>query len=155
MKIYNLKTTQFLPISIEEAWDFFSTPRNLSKITPEHMKFKILYISGGDKMYPGQLINYIVNVLPGVPVRWTTEITQVNKPHSFIDNQRFGPYAMWHHQHSFKEVPGGVEMQDEVNYAIPLGLLGRFANWLFVGQKVKAIFDHRYKVLENYFDKSN
>lgn len=154
MKIYTLKTKQFLPISIDEAWDFFSSPRNLSKITPEHMKFRILYISGGDKMYPGQIINYIVNGLPGIPMRWTTEITQVDKPNSFIDNQLFGPYALWHHQHRFKEVPGGVEMEDEVNYAIPLGLLGRFANWLFVGKKVKAIFDHRFGVLEDYFNKS-
>lgn len=155
MKVYTLQTNQFLPISIEEAWDFFSSPKNLSKITPKEMNFKILHMSGGDEMYPGQIINYKVNGLPGIRMRWTTEITQVNKPHHFIDNQIFGPYALWHHQHRFKEVPGGVEMEDEVNYAIPLGLLGRFANWLFVEKKVKAIFDHRFEVLEKYFDKTN
>lgn len=153
MKIYNLKAKQFLPISIEEAWEFFSSPRNLKDITPSHMKFDIRYISGGDKMYPGQVINYKLQPVPGIPVSWTTEITHVNEPYYFVDEQRFGPYALWHHQHRFKEVEGGVEMEDEVNYAIPLGFLGRLANWLFVGKKVKGIFDYRFSVLEARFGK--
>lgn len=153
MKIYNLKRTQFLPISITEAWEFFSSPANLSKITPEHMGFKILYISGGPKMYPGQVIRYIVYGLPGIPMNWMTEITHVQEPHYFVDEQRFGPYALWHHQHHFKEVEGGVEMTDEVNYAIPFGFLGRLANWLFVAREVNRTFDHRYTVLESYFTK--
>jgi ligand-binding SRPBCC domain-containing protein len=151
MKIYNLTRTQFLPISLPEAWEFFSTPKNLSKITPEHMGFKILYISGGDKAYAGQIIRYHVSILPGIKVHWVTEITQVKEPSHFIDEQRFGPYALWHHQHHFKEVSGGVEMTDEVNYAIPLGLLGRLAHALFVGREVNRIFEHRFKVLEEYF----
>jgi ligand-binding SRPBCC domain-containing protein len=153
MKIYNLKRTQFLPISIKEAWEFFSSPANLSKITPGHMGFKILYMSGGPKMYPGQVIRYIVYGLPGIPMNWMTEITHVQEPNYFVDEQRFGPYALWHHQHHFKEVEGGVEMTDEVNYAIPLGFLGRLANWLFVAREVNRIFDHRYNVLESYFTK--
>lgn len=153
MKIYSLKRTQFLPLSIEEAWDFFSSPRNLSKITPEHMGFKILYISGGDKMYSGQIIRYKVKVLPFISLHWVTEITHVQEPHYFVDEQRFGPYALWHHQHFFKEVPGGIEMTDEVNYAIPLGMFGRLAHWLFVGREVNAIFNHRFSVLEAYFKK--
>jgi ligand-binding SRPBCC domain-containing protein len=151
MKIYNLKRTQFLPIALPEAWDFFSSPKNLSKITPEHMGFKILYISGGDKAYAGQIIRYHVSILPGMKVHWVTEITQVKEHLYFIDEQRFGPYALWHHQHHFKEVPGGVEMTDEVNYAIPLGPLGRLAHFLFVGGEVNRIFEHRFKVLEAYF----
>jgi ligand-binding SRPBCC domain-containing protein len=151
MKVYLLKRTQFLPISLSEAWDFFSTPKNLSKITPEHMGFKILYISGGDKAYAGQIIRYHVSILPGIKVHWVTEITQVKEPLHFIDEQRFGPYALWHHQHHFKEVPGGVEMTDEVNYAIPFGLLGRLAHFIFVGGEVNRIFEHRFKVLEEYF----
>ena len=154
MKVYTLKRTQFLPISLEEAWDFFSTPRNLKEITPDHMKFDIKYISGGDRMYAGQLIRYIVYVLPGMPVRWTTEITHVKEPYYFVDEQRFGPYAMWHHQHHFKEVDGGIEMIDEVNYAIPFGWIGQLANWLFVSRKVNAIFDYRFEVLENKFKKN-
>ena len=155
MKIYNLKRVQVLPISLEEAWDFFSTPRNLSKITPAKMNFRILYISGGEKTYAGQIIRYKVNVFPGISVHWVTEITQVKEPHHFIDEQRFGPYALWHHQHHFKAVPGGVEMTDEVNYAIPLGILGRLAHWIFVGREVNAIFEHRYRVLEEYFKNHN
>lgn len=151
MKVYNLTRQQELPISLPEAWDFFSTPKNLAKITPEHMGFNIKYISGGDRMYPGQIIKYIVNVLPSVPVRWTTEITHVNEPHFFVDEQRFGPYAMWHHQHHFEETPDGVLMTDIVNYAIPYGPIGKFANWLFVEKQVKSIFEHRYKILEDYF----
>ncbi len=153
MKIYNLKRTQFLPISLEEAWIFFSSPKNLSKITPAHMNFRILYMSGGDKAYAGQIIRYKVNVLPGIPVHWVTEITQITELSHFIDEQRFGPYALWHHQHFFKAVEGGVEMTDEVNYAIPLGIIGRLAHALFVGREVSAIFDHRFKVLEEYFRK--
>ncbi len=153
MKVYNLKTKQFLPISMEEAWDFFSSPENLKDITPSHMKFDIRYISGSKKMYPGQIITYKLQPVPVIPVSWTTEITHVMEPTYFVDEQRFGPYALWHHQHRFKEVDGGVEMEDEVNYAIPLGILGRIANWLFVGKKVKGIFDYRYKVLEERFKK--
>ena len=153
MKVYNLTREQFLPITIQEAWDFFSSPKNLAKITPGHMKFNILYISGGDKAYAGQIIRYKINVLPWLPMNWVTEITQVKEPSHFIDEQRFGPYALWHHQHHFKEVKGGVLMTDEVNYAIPLGFLGRLAHWLFVGKEVNAIFAHRFKALEDYFKK--
>jgi ligand-binding SRPBCC domain-containing protein len=151
MKVYNLTRTQFLPISLSEAWNFFSTPRNLSKITPEHMGFKILYVSGGEKAYAGQIIRYQISILPGIKVHWVTEITQVQEPRYFIDEQRFGPYALWHHQHHFVEVPGGVKMTDEVNYAIPLGILGRLAHFIFVGREVNRIFDHRYTVLEEFF----
>ncbi len=119
------------------------------------MGFKILYISGGDKAYAGQIIRYQVKILPGISVHWVTEITQVKEPFHFIDEQRFGPYALWHHQHHFKEVPGGVEMTDEVNYAIPLGVLGRVAHRIFVGSEVNRIFDHRFQVLENYFKKES
>jgi ligand-binding SRPBCC domain-containing protein len=153
MKIYHLKRIQFLPISLQQAWDFFSTPKNLAAITPEHMGFKILYISGGDKAYAGQLIRYHIRILPGIKVHWVTEITQVKELFYFIDEQLFGPYSLWHHQHHFKEVPGGVEMTDEVNYAIPLGWLGQLAHWLFVGGEVNRIFDHRYNTLEQYFKK--
>ncbi len=153
MKIYNLHRKQFLPISLPEAWDFFSSPRNLAKITPDHMGFKIQYISGGDKTYAGQIIRYKIQILPGISSGWTTEITHVQEPHYFVDEQRFGPYALWHHQHHFKEVPGGVEMTDEVNYAIPLGVLGRLAHWIFVGREVNRIFDYRFKKLEEFFKK--
>ncbi len=154
MKVYHLKRTQFLPISINEAWAYFSSPHNLKEITPPDMNFRILYVSGGSTMYAGQLIRYFVNVLPGFTVHWVTEITHVHAPDHFVDEQRFGPYALWHHQHFFREVEGGIEMIDEVNYAIPFGWLGQFANWLFVGKKVSAIFDYRYEVLKKRFKTS-
>lgn len=155
MKIYHLKRKQILPITLTEAWDFFSTPRNLSRITPEQMGFKILYSSGGEKTYAGQIIRYKVSILPLITLHWVTEITHVKEPFYFVDEQRFGPYALWHHQHMFKEVPGGVEMTDELNYAIPLGILGRFAHWIFVGREVNRIFDYRFQVLEKFFGDKN
>lgn len=153
MKVYTFKRTQILPITITEAWDFFSTPKNLSKITPSKMNFRILHISGGDKAYPGQIIRYKVKALPFISVNWVTEITYVNEPHYFVDDQRVGPFAIWHHQHSFKEVANGVEMTDEVTYGIPFGPLGTLARWLFVKRDLENIFDFRYQVLEKHFSK--
>lgn len=154
MKIYHLKQTQFLPLTINEAWDFFSSPSNLARITPPHMRFKIEYISGnGSRMYAGQVMRYKIGILPGITSDWMTEITHVNEPHYFVDEQRFGPYALWHHHHQFKEVAGGVEMTDEVHYAIPLGILGRFANWLFVEREVAKIFKYRQQIIQNLFPK--
>ena len=155
MKVYHLKSTQVLPITPQQAWDFFSSPKNLAVITPREMNFKILSMSGGEKMYAGQIISYKVNVLPWVRVRWVTEITHVQEPEFFTDEQRFGPYAFWHHKHHFKTVEGGVLMTDEVDYALPLGMLGRFAHWLFVAREVNRIFEYRNKVLETYFGKKN
>ncbi len=154
MKVYHLKRKQFLPITLAEAWSFFSDPRNLKEITPPHMKFRILYMSGENGMFAGQLIRYYVHVLAGIRVHWVTEITHVQELERFVDEQRFGPYALWHHTHSFREVGGGIEMTDEVNYAIPLGFIGRFANWLFVEKQVNAIFDYRFNVLEKRFGHS-
>jgi ligand-binding SRPBCC domain-containing protein len=154
MKVYTLKRKQFLPLTISEAWDFFSTPKNLSRITPDAMGFQILYSSGGDKMYPGQLIRYLVTIMPLVSVHWVTEITHIDEPFYFVDEQRFGPYALWHHQHHFKEVPGGIEMTDEVNYAVPFGFIGQLTNWLFVERRVNAIFDYRFAMLEDFFGKN-
>lgn len=151
MKIYTLKRTQIIRTSPQEAWNFFSSPASLAKITPPSMGLKMKYKSGGEKMYPGQIIRYTVTVFPFISMKWVTEITHVSEPIYFVDEQRFGPYALWHHQHHFKEIPDGVEMTDEINYAIPLGLLGRLANWLFVERQVNAIFDFRFNVLQQVF----
>lgn len=105
-------------------------------------------------MYPGQIIRYKVAIFPGVDVDWVTEITHVEEPYYFVDEQRSGPYSLWHHQHHFREVPGGVEMTDEVNYAVPLALLGRLVHALFVEKKLRTIFDYRRAVLEERFGKS-
>jgi ligand-binding SRPBCC domain-containing protein len=155
MKIYTLTKKQFLPITLDEAWAFFSTPINLKKITPEYMGFNILTDLGDGKMYPGQIIHYIVTPVLGIPMRWTTEITHVIDRKYFVDEQRFGPYSFWHHQHWFREVDGGVEMTDIVNYGIPLGVLGRIANTIFVRSKLQEIFDYREKVTHEMFGKKS
>ncbi len=151
MKVYHINQIQFLPVKLEQAWDFFCDPRNLEDITPAAMQFRILNISRPGRIYEGQIIHYKIRILPFVWVNWLTEITKVNAGEYFIDDQRIGPYRLWHHQHHFKEVEGGVEMCDSVAYAIPYGWLGRLAHWLFVGKQLKAIFQYRRSVLERQF----
>ncbi len=151
MKIYTLSKKQFLPITLAQAWDFFSSPVNLKKITPEYMGFEITSDLGDGKMYPGQIISYVVTPVLGIPMSWTTEITHVVDQKYFVDEQRFGPYSFWHHQHWFKAVDGGVEMTDIVKYGLPLGFLGQIANTLFVKSKLQEIFDYREKVVDKYF----
>ena len=153
--MYRLTSKQFLPISKQRAWEFFSSPKNLAIITPKRMNFEILSMSGGDKMHTGQIIQYKVTVLPFTRMYWETEIKEVLEHQSFIDIQRKGPYSYWSHKHSFIEVDGGVEMTDELEYAIPYGPLGRLANFLFVGREVRSIFEYRFNVLKDYFNKTS
>lgn len=150
MKIYRLHTHQNLPISVDEAWDFLSDPKNLKTITPDYMGFHIL--SGADrKMHAGQIIQYIVTPIAGIPTKWVTEITHVQDREFFVDEQRFGPYSLWHHKHFIKEIPGGVAMEDIVDYKLPLGILGQLAHPIVVKPKLKEIFDYRYQKLIELF----
>lgn len=151
MAVYSFQTQQIIPVSLEKAWDFFSNPANLQAITPKEMEFRIISTFHGKKMYPGQLIEYKVRPLLHIPLYWMTEITHVEDKKYFIDEQRFGPYSLWHHQHHFREVAEGVEMTDIVHYKIPLGWIGDLANWLFVRKKLQAIFDHRFQAIEKLF----
>ncbi len=153
MGVYTLKAKQVLPISLQEAWDFFSTPKNLQTITPDYLGFEITS-ELADHMYAGQVITYKVRPLLGIPLFWMTEITHVAEGKHFIDEQRFGPYVLWHHQHHFKEVEGGVEMIDLVHYKLPLGFLGKIAHWLFVRKQLEGIFDYRYRFLEEHFGRA-
>jgi ligand-binding SRPBCC domain-containing protein len=154
VKTYSLVLKQNIPITLDEAWDFFSSPLNLAKITPKEMKFVVTSNYNGDtKMYPGMIITYKVSPLFGIKLNWMTEITHVQPNKYFVDEQRFGPYALWHHQHHFKEIPGGVEMTDILNYAVPYGVIGRITNSLLVGKEVKRIFNYRYKAVEYLFGK--
>lgn len=150
MKLYKRKYAQLLPISLEEAWNFFSAPANLNEITPDDMKFEIL-TEDLEEMHRGMIIQYNVEPFPFVKTGWVTEITQVEEKKFFIDEQRFGPFSFWHHQHHFQEVEHGVLMTDILHYRIPLGILGKLVNWLVIGNRVEAIFDYRYKLLENKF----
>ncbi len=152
MAVFSLQRTLQLPIGIDTAWEFFSNPGNLKKITPDYMGFDIKTPQEWlGPMYPGQIIAYTVRPLLGIPLFWLTEITQVRDRAFFVDEQRVGPYALWHHQHHFKEIPGGVEMTDLVHYRLPLGPLGRLANWLFVRRQLRHIFDYRTQVLVQHF----
>ncbi len=153
MGAHSIKTVQKIPVSVEEAWNFFSNPANLQAITPENMGFKIISQHHGEKMYAGQIIEYTVKPLAGIPVYWMTEITQVKDKEYFIDEQRFGPYKLWHHQHHFKEIPGGVEMTDIIHYKNPMWFIGKIANTLFVEKKLQSIFDFRYRKVEEIFGK--
>lgn len=151
MKVYRVKCVQKLPITLEKAWDFFSRPENLGRITPPHMNFNIVHASGPDEVFTGKLIEYRVSPFPLMRVTWVTEISMVQPGKYFIDEQRFGPFALWHHTHFFRQTESGVEMTDEVNYAIPLGWLGRLANALLVARQVNGIFEFRKKALEEIF----
>ena len=148
--IYTLESEQTLPISLAEAWRFFSSPANLAKITPDHMGFSITSPES-KKAYPGQIITYNVGVLPLIRMNWVTEITQVEEGQYFIDEQRFGPYSMWHHEHHFIETEHGVLMYDKVSYKLPLGPLGHLAHSIFVKRQLKQIFEYRFKILEDMF----
>lgn len=149
MKIFTLRTTQFIPASLDECWSFFSSPENLEKITPPSMAFKILS-EKEPKMYAGQIIIYSVKPFPFIKMTWVTEISQVKKGEFFIDEQRFGPYKFWHHKHFFKSVPGGVEMNDVIHYALPFGIFGRMALPI-VKNQLSNIFQFRKNKIEKVF----
>ncbi len=150
-KVYSLKTIQNIPISLDEAWDFFSSPANLKEITPSNLGFQIVSKYHGEKMYPGQIIEYIVKPIMGIPLYWMTEITHVVNKKYFVDEQRYGPYSMWHHQHHFREITGGVEMVDIVHYKLPLWILGDIANSIMVKKQLNGIFNYRFEAVEKRF----
>ncbi|WP_400078372.1 cell division inhibitor [Winogradskyella sp. R77965] len=150
MKIYTLHKKQNLPISVEKAWEFLSSPKNLKTITPDYMGFNIL--SGAEKpMFPGQIIQYIVTPILGIKTKWVTEITHVKDKEYFVDEQRFGPYSLWHHKHFIKKIDGGVEMEDIIDYKVPMGILGQLVHPILVKPKLEEIFNYRTKKLEELF----
>jgi ligand-binding SRPBCC domain-containing protein len=150
MTIHTLEQEQRLPISLETAWNFFSSPRNLDEITPSDLGFKIVSLSG-DKMYEGQIITYKVMIFPAIWVPWVTEIKAVDEKKSFVDEQRFGPYKFWHHRHTFEEITGGVLMRDQVHYGLGFGPFGAIAHTVFVRSKLQMIFKFRHEMLEKRF----
>ena len=142
MKIFKLKYSQKLPISLNEAWDFLSSPNNLELITPKSMDFNITDWDR-KKAYPGQIIQYTVKPILGIKINWVTEITHVRGKEYFVDEQRFGPYTFWHHKHFIKEIEGGVIMEDVIHYKPPFGFVGVLLNFLFINSKLNSIFKHR------------
>ena len=151
MAFYQIHTTQKIPATLEQVWDFISSPENLKKITPPYMGFDITSGNLPQKMYPGMIISYKVSPVAGIKMNWVTEITQVKEKEFFVDEQRVGPYSMWHHQHRIEPVEGGVLMTDIISYRPPFGFLGALANRLFIGRQLKEIFDYRQKAVEKMF----
>ncbi|WP_316808901.1 SRPBCC family protein [Pedobacter agri] len=154
MKIHRLEFTQKIPVELDTAWDFFSSPLNLAEITPKDMTFDVTSPNmANTKMYPGLIITYKVSPLFGVKLDWVTEITHVKDKEYFIDEQRFGPFAFWHHQHHFQATANGVLMNDILHYSVGWGPLGKIANAIMVKNKINEIFDFRYKKVEAIFGK--
>lgn len=150
--IYTLETEQELTVSIKEAWNYFSSPQNLEKITPPSMGFQITS-KVDKKAYEGQIITYKVSPVPFIKTNWVTEITKVKEDCFFIDEQRFGPYKMWHHEHFFEALPNGnTLMKDKISYKIPFGFLGHLVQMLFVKKQLTSIFKYRYNTLEKLFN---
>lgn len=152
---YHLYREQQLNCNIEEVWDFFSSPLNLSKITPLDMKFTVLSDLKNTPIYEGMEIDYLVSPVLGIPLKWKTRITQVNYQKSFTDLQAKGPYRYWNHYHEFIENDKGVLMKDSVDYELPFGLLGKLVHSLFVHKRLKSIFEFRYNFLEGYFNRKS
>ena len=152
MKIYTLHKTQKLPISPEKAWEVLSNPKNLKIITPDYMSFNI--VSPIDRpLYTGQIIQYIVTPLLGIKTKWVSEITHIEDKKYFVDEQMYGPYSLWHHKHFIKEIEGGVEMEDIIDYKVPLGILGQIMHPILVKPKLEEIFSYRQKKLIELFGK--
>ncbi len=152
MKVYTLNFEQEMPVSLTQAWDFFSSPLNLAKITPKGMGFQITSdFAEGDKMYEGMLITYKVSPLFGIKLDWMTEITTVREGKYFIDEQKFGPFKIWHHEHHFEETGTGVLMRDKLIYALPFGFIGDWAHAILVKKQVENIFRHREQVIKDLF----
>ena len=154
MKIYTLHKSQKLPITLEEAWAFLSNPKNLKIITPDYMSFDIL--STIDRpLYTGQIIQYNVTPLLGIKTKWVSEITHIEENKYFVDEQLYGPYALWHHKHFVKEIEGGVLLEDIIDYNVPLGRIGQLVHPLLVKPKLEEIFKYRQKKLTALFGTYN
>lgn len=149
--MYQLIKKQFVQTDLQTCWDFFSSPKNLKVITPDYMGFNVL-TEIPEKMYEGLMIEYKVTPLLSIPMNWITEIKYVHDKEFFVDEQRKGPYKIWHHEHHFKEVEGGVEMTDIVSYEIPMGILGRMMYPVIVKKKLEEIFDYRFKKVDEIFN---
>lgn len=150
-RVYRLKSIQKIPVKIDEAWAFFSNPHNLATITPPFLNLKVTNELLGNEVYAGQVITYTVKPLLGIPVSWMTEISHVDHQRMFVDEQRKGPYQLWHHQHHFKSIDGGVEMTDLVHYRLPFGFLGNIAHAVTVKSKLREIFTFRYFKINEMF----
>jgi ligand-binding SRPBCC domain-containing protein len=152
MKVYSLSQEQTIPISTEEAWRFFSSPRNLEAMTPPEMGFKIVSLPS-ETLYEGEIIQYSVKAFPGIWIPWVSEIKSLKKGESFVDDQISGPFKFWHHRHSFEETECGTLVQDLIHYSVGFGIFGELARALVVKNQLARMFEHRREVLEEKFGK--
>ena len=153
MPVYTYRKTQLIPTSIDLLWDFISSPLNLKRITPAYMGFDVISKELPEKMYAGMIIAYRVSPLMGIKTTWVTEITHVQELKYFVDEQRVGPYKMWHHQHLIEQVEGGILMTDIIDYQPPFGFFGAIANKMIIKKTLEEIFNYRTKKLEEIFGK--
>ncbi|RYD55077.1 MAG: hypothetical protein EOP56_17045 [Sphingobacteriales bacterium] len=153
MAVHKLVRKQLINRPIEEVWAFFSNPGNLATLTPDYMNFRVTSETDIEHIYAGQIITYKVSPLLGIPLFWMTEITQVRELQFFIDEQRRGPYRLWHHQHHFSRQDGKTLMTDIVHYQLPLYILGNIAHAVFVKKQLHDIFDYRHRTIESLFNK--
>ncbi|MEZ5199586.1 MAG: SRPBCC family protein [Bacteroidales bacterium] len=151
MGFYQFRRELKINASLEDVWDFISSPKNLKEITPDYMGFDITSKGLPEKMYPGMIISYQVKPLLGIKTTWVTEITQVKDKAYFVDEQRVGPYSVWHHEHFIEAIPNGVLMKDIVSYKPPMGILGSIANALIIKKKLREIFEYRSRAIENKY----
>jgi ligand-binding SRPBCC domain-containing protein len=151
MAFYQLTKRQKLPASINEVWSFIASPGNLKEMTPDNMGFIVTSNNGSEKMYPGMIITYKVRPLLGIKLNWMTEITNIKEYEYFVDEQRIGPYSMWHHHHKIVPIDGGVLMTDIVTYQPPFGFIGAIANSLIIKNRLQQIFYYRSIALEKRF----
>lgn len=152
--LYKLHRQAPIKLPLADAWKFFSDPRNLKLITPPWLNMQIASVPDCE-MYPGMIISYKVHPILGLPLNWVTEITHVRSLEYFVDEQRYGPYRMWHHQHIFSEIAGGTLIEDIVDYILPLGILGRAAHGAFIGRQLQEIFDFREAWLTEQFGRTD
>lgn len=150
--LHTIQTRQLIKSDLGSVWSFMSDPKNLARITPSYLGFRILGDDTARNMHAGQIIEYYVSPLLGIRLHWVTEITHVEYGKFFVDEQRFGPYSFWHHKHFLEETPAGVMMTDLVHYKLPLGPLGKLANTLFVKRQLDGIFRYRYEQVEKMFN---
>lgn len=153
MGFYQLHKTQFIPAPIETVWDFISSPKNLREITPDYMGFEITSGNLAEKMYQGMIISYNVKPVLGIKMLWVTEITHIEEMRYFVDEQRIGPYSLWHHQHFLEQTDDGVIMSDIVSYSPPFGIFGALAKRIFIGRQLENIFNYRQNELNKRFSK--
>lgn len=149
--IHQLKAVQKIPVSLDTAWKYMADPRNLLSITPVSLNLKMTNEISGDEVYAGQVLTYTVKPLLGIPVKWVTEITQMERLKMFVDDQKKGPYKLWNHQHHFRSIEGGVEITDLVRYQLPMGILGNMAHGIIVKPKLKSIFQYRFQKINELF----